>query len=230
MPKGNAKESKSLGKNQKKEVINIIKGQMKEIVEYKTFRTSTASTSFEAGVPIIDCITEVPQGTLDSDRVGDTITLKRCRIRLLVRMPLLSSAADQPPYSLARVMVVQYKDADMTPALSALLANSSANSGGGPGTYSARNIDYLNNYNILYDRTVTLEVGVTNASNYAPTGKTCHFMNIDVPMKYAKKKIQFQAASTNHTNGLWIFVTSDNDLGVVSPVCYYGSEVQYTDQ
>lgn len=221
------KQHKALGKYQKKEVKQIVNKVLDGEEEHKQFSASDVLQSVwtGAGTKIVS-LTSITQGDADNQRQGDEIHINSCHLRVGL---FNNTGSGANPFVNFRVMIFQYKNSDMAPSVNQMFLTSNANNGNVAGTYSSRQIDYMPTYNVLYDKIVHTEQGTANASNFAPSGNTFKLLKIRVPMKYVKRKIQYQAAGANHTNGLWMLVTTDAATIASNPSFAYDVAVGYTD-
>lgn len=203
------KEDKSLTQQQKKAVRKVARKVLKSNVEYKQYGVAVGATSVYDGVAgmFTTKMTNMSQGLLDNNRVGDEINIKSIHVRGLLTAPYGATTNSSVTF---RLFVVQYKqnEAIQAPTIGDMLLQSNANEGADYGTFSSRNIDQLGVYHVLYDRLHTLVTGNANANNYGQPNSEKHFQ-FKVPMKYLKRKIQFIAAGNNATNGIWFIATTN---------------------
>jgi len=222
------KKNTALTEKQKKAVVQIAKTVNNKAAEHKLYAKSVSSAVVtDAAGFRAEEITTVPQGVLDNNRVGDEITIDHIDIRMMLQNYLgINGYGDV----LWRVFVFQYNDNNNTPDIDQLLLTSTANIGNVAGSYSARNIDYLRSYNVLYDKTFQTfgsnGAVVTPGYDYTDAKKLVH---IKVPLKYAKKKIQFEAGTATATNGIWMLVTCDKDIVANNSTIRYMVSTGYTD-
>lgn len=125
----------------------------------------------------------------------------------------------------------QYKQDDqlVSPLLSGLVLASNANGGGDTGALSARNIDQLGIYHVLYDKMFITTIGEPSATSVGASGNESRHVHIKVPMKYAKKKVQFKAGTQYCTNGIYMMITTDRAGVTINPTLAYNFSVSYTD-
>lgn len=224
-------KTKTKGKVPKSTKVAIkeeVKHQLSKIQETKQHAYGIGYTAFYSGVGrILQHMTNITQGTGDTQRIGDEITLKHCYVSFSIQN---NSGAAAQPFTDARVIVFQYNSNDITPNELELLLGAQATAGA-ISSYSARNIDYLGVYNVLYDKTFHLSYGVPNANNYAQTDSYSVWKKVKIPLKYAKKKLQYMnGVGTNEsTNGLYLFVTSGNGIIAANPTFAAEWVVSYTD-
>lgn len=222
------KKDTALTDKQKKAVAKIAVKVTEKRVEHKLYIRSllTQVVSDGAGSYFTE-LTSVPQGDTDSTRDGDELYLKH--LDVMIRM---SNGVGINSYGhiVWRVMLFQYKSQDNTPVISEMLSNSAANVGTVGGSFSHRNIDYLGVYNVLYDKTFTTHGSngaiVMGGYDYADQEKV---VKIRCPLKYAKKKIQFENGTSSASNAIWMLVTTDKDSVAVNPTITYSTSTGFTD-
>lgn len=123
-------------------------------------------------------LTNIPQGLLDTERVGDQIRLATITFRYVVQL------GDN--FNFLRVIFFQFKNNNaLPPSVSAILNGTS------PTYLSQYSVDNNQTYQILYDRTHRLD---TDDPAKVIIGK-CN-------MKYCKRKLQFTAGSATVGTGM----------------------------
>lgn len=217
----------ALRQNQKKEVRKIVKRTIERTSEWHQYQLGSGFQTVYAGAgTVIIGLTRVTQGLQDNQRVADELTLQKIQIRLNMQN---NQGAAANYWNLFRVMIFQYKNSDMAPSAGQLLNIANAN-GGVVGTFSSRNIDYLNTYNVIYDRVFKTEQGVASVNNYAQTGVYSRYVKITPSLRRVKRKIQYQAGTDSHTNGIWMLITTDQATIANNPSFEYDCNVNYTDK
>lgn len=162
----------------------------------------------------IHCITsQVAQGTTDTTRIGDMITLNSLTMRAYF------AAGDA--INLLRLIIFQWyplsDTATSPPVATDLLDDFSLSI---PYIIAPFKTDYLGTrFTVLYDQTFPSVVGASN--EYV-------VKDINVPLKYAHKKIQYSAATTEATNHLWYMCVSDS-AAVTHPSSNIMYRVTYKD-
>lgn len=229
------KDLKSLTKMQKKGVARIAKSVVARQEELKQHAASIQPVNIVDNLGFFRHLTNPTQGLADTQRVGDSITVKSIKIRLNLYNSVDMGAA---PWTDFRIIVFQYKSNDNTPQVGNLFLQSNANEStpaGNPefGTYSPFNIDYVPRiYHILYDKHVRTEQGLNAAGQFGQTGKIAHTMFFKVPLKYCKRKIQFQGGGTTTNNGIWLYVTTGQTgapIHTVLPSIKFDYNIRFTD-
>lgn len=216
----------------KNSLVALVKKEVKHYekknTEFKQFSLSVPSFSLyggSAGASIVH-LTAVPQGNTDGTRVGDELTLNSIHIRGII---FNGVGATANLYNDVRVIIFQYNNLDNAPLATEVLLTNSIFGSTVVSAYSSRQIDYLAICHSLYDKTYHVEGGVSNAANYANTGINTKHFEIKVPMKWAKKKIQFQTGTTGCNNGIWMLVIGSSASVATNPQMAYVSTVSYTD-
>jgi len=227
-----AKRDKNLFKSAKAKVSqpmykalkSLVHKEVKKDVETKQHTdgfTYTACYGAIAGT-ITDHITDIAQGVTDTTRVGDELTLKHIQVRGTVFNGATNNTND------IRIIIFQYKNSDNTPIMDNLLQNSII-SGATRSAYSARAQDFMNEYVVLFDKVWHTEIGIPGATNTGTSGQYSHYVNFTVPLKYAKKKIQYEAATNAAVNGIYVMVIGSQASGASNPTCALQWAVSYTD-
>ncbi len=203
----------------------------KKSIEYKQFTLGAGYLGFSTNTFAVTHLTPVTSGNSDSQRVGDKLYARALHVRLGIQCNFPAVGSQANPFVNARVIVFQYKKTDSTPLSSEMFLH-----GAGQGTansFSARNIDFMSKYVILYDKVVQVRgwintpggafAGVPVPDNYM------RYMRFRVPLKYADKQLKYQAQSTNCNNGLWLLVLSDQPTINNNPTYTFDSNFTYTD-
>lgn len=209
-------------------IKSVVKSTISSEAETKQHTDGFTYTSVwgaTAGV-VLEHLLDIAQNTTDTGRIGDEIYLKHIKVRGIIQNNV---GAASNAFNDIRVMVFQYKSQDNAPSADELLLNN-AISGATRAAYSARNQDYMNIYNVLYDKTYHVEQGTPNAANYASSGSYSKHVEFSVPLKRCKRKIQYEAAATSNTvNGLYLFVIGSSASVASNPTCAFQWAVSYLD-
>lgn len=227
--KGKGKRTYRSKKTIAKAVKHEIVAYEKKNMEMKFYPASVGVQFFYGGTAgtIFQHLTGVAQQITDSDRVGDRIRLHSVEFEMVL---FNGGGATANTYNDTRVIIFQYNAPDMSPtAAQMFITNNILGVGAVNNAYSARNIDYLQVCHSLVDKCYHTEQGVPNALNYAQTGNFTKHIKIKVPLKYAKKTISFQAASTNTNNGLWACIIGSSGSVATNPFFGMKWELHYTD-
>lgn len=152
------------------------------------------------------------QGTGDTSRIGDSITLKGLRIRGTLAMDPASTVNN-----VVRLMIVQYHpdNSAQAPQTSDLLQAS----GSAISVVSSFQHDESRKFRVLWNRTYALSLNEQSRYRY---------VDIRVPMKKIKKKIQYLAGSaTSGFNQIYLFQISNVNSSM--PVLDWYSNLRFTD-
>jgi len=203
-----------LPRNTVKAVKRIVKKENKKNTEFKQHSNGVSQSTFYSGAgSAMIHLTDVAQGATDTTRIGDELTLNHIQIKLLLRNGLTNTSNE---LNTVRVMIFQYKSQDFTPLYTQLLLTN-VPAGGVQGSMSSRNIDYLNTYHVIWDKTFQLGYGSPNALNYGNGSNFVKYLNFSVPLNRIKKKIQYIAASANPVNGIWMMIISNSASVATNP-------------
>lgn len=155
-------------------------------------------------------LTSIPQGTTDSTRIGDKISLRGLYLRYNL------SCADAT--NICRVIVFQYfgNTTLHSPAVNEFLQSAYIGTGYAP--FSPYTFDYRNQFGILYDRTHHL-----NLTDHNTVG-----VQKKIRIKYAKHDITFTAATTAGSNQIFIVFISDSGVAT-HPGYRFLSRLYYDD-
>lgn len=182
-------------------VKKAIKRALDKDEEKKWFgsgRTLTDVYGGAAGYTQQNLFSGLTQGLADNARDGDKIRISSIRVRMLIRGPLGASTTSAQQ---VRIMIFQFKAGPAVPTLANLLINDIPT--GGPSTYSHRDVDYYNQYVMLYDKVFTVVRQDSTGVNTPPNFE--RFITINVPLKYAQKTIHFIAGSAvNLANPIYL--------------------------
>lgn len=213
-------EQKAARKRQRK-LNDREKDQVKRIVNrHAELKYFTAAPVNGAAVPQAGAganfdISNVAQGLLDTNRVGDRLEwCGKMDIYLQIVGPESLTGLVNDIYNTVRFIIFQYHPhavGGTSPVPTEILLNGPT---GAIDVGSQYNHDQRQNYKILYDRVFTL---VNNQnSTVGGTGFTAmqnnhvHTCKFRVSLKNAKKDAQFNAAGTNGTNKIFYFMISDS--------------------
>lgn len=187
----------------------------KSIVAY--FGTTTQATN------TLQSLLDMTQGTADNQRVGDEVTLKHIQFRISFGN---NSGTGSGLYSYARLVIFQYKQTNATaPNISNMFLN-------GAGTaqvniYSAINIDHQSTYTVLYDK-VFKTVGALGTGTSIPDSYTS-FHRINIPLKYAKKRIKYIAGGSNCMDQIYYVILGEQPSVSLNPYHSADWTIRYTD-
>jgi len=187
----------------------FVKQQIHKNVETKWYELGQTPTGVDWNGAITR-LTSVPQGTTDSQRVGDKLTIRGIHIKYQI------TTGDST--QLFRVLVVQWKPNTnlITPGVATLLTGVTLGTVNAP---LANYVwDYTNQWSILYDKMHRLDaVSKPNVINMKR-----------VNIKYAKKVVEFFAAGIEGSNHVYMVMVSDSGAGP-HPTIAYQTRVLYDD-
>lgn len=156
-------------------------------VEYK-YHTAYYNQPSVLNNGVVINLIDIPQGVLDTERIGDQIRLATITFRYVV------TVGDN--FNFLRLIIFQFKSNNsFNPAVSAIL------NGTAPTYLSQYSVDNNQTFQVLYDRTHRLD---TDDPAKVVIGK-CN-------MKYCKRKLQFQAGSNTTGTGM-IYALAISDSG-----------------
>lgn len=227
-------------KNEKKLLNALIKGKKKQTLTQKINKALKKSAELKwldhtqspvtvfGNVPVIQVLTDVPlpaAGAQPTDvtRIGDSIKITSIDIRAML---FYTPDVTNDPGQLFRIVIFQYKPNNgLLPPSQARLLNNDEN--GFPGPLSHQVISYQNDYHILYDRMYTV-IGSTSTTGVSNQVKHVH---INVPLKRATKKLEFDGNTTAHNNAVYmaIFSSSSNAAGIADPAVGYQTRLRFLD-
>jgi hypothetical protein len=157
----------------------------------------------------------VPQGTAQSDRIGDVIF-----VRKLVMTALNITAANADVYSHVRVILYQWRPSigAEAPAVNTVLQTPTTNS-----VFS--NLNYANRriYEILWDRTFSM----TGTATVPTVGSDYVLTNVNIPIKLPSLEYQL-ASSSNSENTICILYISDS-AAAPFPTIQFNFRMFYSD-
>jgi hypothetical protein len=146
---------------------------------------------------VIVALSDVPQGTTDLTRIGDSLTVKRLRISSLTVYN--ASVTQSTSINIMRMIVVAWKPfyASVAPTVGTIMTYTGA-------TYAAQSYlthDGKNQFKVLFDQTVVLD------SFHKPT----HLFRADLKLNHI---ISYKNASTtNQSNGIYALYISNAASG-----------------
>lgn len=191
--------------NQK--VKKILKGN----IEKKYYPSGLALEAVISTAKFIR-LTGVPQGVGDTKRDGDVIFPHGLEVKGSLQRAVGAAGKDE-----IRMIVFQWKDSDATAPTQAQIMSST----GTAPVFSLSQWDQKSRYNILYDRVFTLNsVGIEN--------ELMHF-HIKIPGKKLLKKIEFQAASEDGANNVYMYLLGTNLAGANESQLNYHARMVFTE-
>lgn len=223
------KYKKRLGPAMVKAVKSVCQKQILKNAEMKVYSiNTTAGNTVVLGAGTFFSCLDIAQGTTEITRIGNEINLHSITFRL----ELLHGRWQAVGYPgqnniLWRVIVFQYKQDDTVgPTDGELMKQSTANPLG-TAQYcplATRNQDYFNIYHILYDK-CHMTAQQTDAGNLGTYSlyETAKYLDIRVPMKHVKRKIQYSTntAPVYKVNNIIICFYNDADPAQFFNATYY---------
>ncbi len=181
-------------------------------------------------------VSSITQGASDSQRVGDHLYLQSILMRFAFSNGFGATANISTHY---RVIVFQFfGDNNTLPLPSAFLLTSNMNAGNTYGTWSNLNVDYLQQYVILYDsmkgshepsKMYTVGSYSQAVTGTAGTPQGLCYWTITVPLSKADRNIRFYAGGAFGPNHVYVLITTDQASIATNPTVSYGSSVRFTD-
>lgn len=214
------------------QVMKVVKSMAEEkyfLTDFQALPVNTINDTTTETRYCYRCITLIPQGITDQERLGDSLYLRRIYIRLDLQSPTAATGANQ--FNFYRVMIVQDHDMDNVPntAPGGVIATFPPNDfllagpSGSVDVVSHYNHDRRKTYTILYDKTYTM---VSTAGNPIPLKS-----HTIVVSKGFRKKLQYVNASTSqHQNAITMLVLGSNAYSATeNPLVYAQAKVTFTD-
>lgn len=217
----------------RKNVRALARDTLKKLVELKHFTITQAPLVNDSANIYNAVVTNVPQAagaSTDQTRIGDQITVTSLHFKVMMtRIPDLGNLPKNGFN--ARVIVYQYKpnNALLAPNVTRLLVNGPITGTAEP--MSHQQIDFQNDYHILYDSTKRMTPTSNAVGALAdPSGTSYEFWNFWVPLKRATKKIQYDAGNPSHNNAIYIAVFNDSLTGSGAiPLVSFQSRLRFMD-
>lgn len=214
---------RSLTPAQKQEVSILARRQINKASELKFTVFGSAVTTGTSWV--FSSLTDVPQGVLDSNRVGDGLT----PVSLRLKYQWDTNALKAVPTEFFRVIVFQWFPNSVNLAPSGALMFLDDPQATAINWRSNYSVDYLAKgsaqFRVLYDKLHTL-VGYGNNLTWNPSMSGLVSTNINLAS--ARKNIQFTAASTTSGAGK-IYVGTIGSAAANSVVVTYNSIFMFKD-
>lgn len=185
-----------------------VKKQIHKLSETKYF-DALFSANVDSTGTVAD-MTNIPQGTTDSTRIGDKITLRGSILRLKI------SVSDA--FNFIRVILFQWYPNTLlsVPTVGTILFDTTTADRAITSPYVH---DYQNQFKVISDKVYR---GVLDDSNMIA------FRVMKPYMKYVKKTINFSAASVNGSNKLYMMAISDSGA-ITHPAVFAYWRIYYDD-
>ncbi len=206
-------------------------------VELKQYAFSSASTAVYAGAGSIqvNIVNGITQGVADNQRTGDHLTLQKIHLRFSFYNGLGATANQTVAY---RIIVYQFLgDNNTVPTPANFLLTNNQNAGNTYGTWSFPNVDYVDQYLVLYDSmppTGEYSLWTVGSASQAVNGSAggpgiVRAWTCDVPLRRADHNIRFYAGGAFGPNHLYFVILSDHATIATDPTVSYSAIVRYTD-
>jgi len=207
-------QKKAVRKIAKQKIYNVLRPELK-YVSY-TLLQAAARLATNGTASLIDDLTGPAAGYLDSQRIGDQLTLKSLTMRIAIEA--LSTYVS----GCARVFIFQWHtdSANQLPTIPLLYMSSVS---GSADALSPYNMDShrQGNITVLYDR---IHNFVSSADNDFKA------WTIKVPIKYAKKTIHFNSGLLTGRDHIFCVVNADKaGVGTNALTYYFTSRLTFTD-
>lgn len=214
-----------LNKTEKKQTKSIVKRAINSAIETKSFyRTRVTDYEFTNGAPFVTDLLNVPQGTTESQRLGDEFVFKHLKINLDITGSVDGTVKSGVPVDRVRVLLVKWKESDYVngavnqPSFIDIFGTSQLPIGSNIFTAMINHEENGRRFKVLYDRKMTLSGQKEAAHINSPEYKQRH-LSINVNQKkYGAKKVRYDslAPTTNaHMNGLFLMIVTDNAGGAL---------------
>lgn len=207
-----AKDASALSPKEAKAVKKIIQSQ----AELKYFTFFQAPTGISNAGSLVGTPFDVPNGTTDQERVGDSITLTGL-LDFRYSMVALDTS------NVVRVIIFQWRAqsyaSPLAPTVTDILFTSNY--------LSHYNHDQRKNYNILYDKMHQLN-GNGSSASYPLTNNGIITVHKRVSLKRAAKKIHYIGGGLQGQNRLFILFISDSSA-LSHPSVSYVTHFTYYD-
>lgn len=211
-----------------KEINKVAKKVVAKTEEFKQYVAGLAvqvyfGTTAAADATYRALVTPI-QGFGDNNREGDELRLRSLTLRISFFNNL---GAGSNPTNYARLVIFQFlqSNAIAAPSMADMFINGAG--AGNVNIYSSPNIDRKSIYRILYDKTI-FTAGAQGASTSVAPNYAQH-MVVRVPLKYAKKNIQFINATINSVNQIYFVVLGEQGSVANNPFYTADWNVRYTD-
>lgn len=217
MAKGKKTEKSSkVSKPLRTAIKRIVRAEAAEEVKYWDTRAVTTTIGNNTDWYFQDlCL--VPQGTTDTSRVGDSLKMRN----LQLNYHLETGAGFKT--SAFRIVVAQFNGDSVlsTPAqIAALLFHSPGITAGYDSLshYQHDNVS-AKKFNILFDKMYS-SAGSTNTD--------AMFGRVNIPLKYARKNLQYNGGATTGSDHLYIFALTDQPVASLDQFAYT-ARLEFTD-
>lgn len=190
---------------------------LSRFVEAKYFDIKTTVSTVNNSTPYMQSLTNITQGSGDSQRVGDSIKLQSLQLNLNFYANVLAAVA-----TTYRLIIFKWNpnDGSTAPVIGQILNTGGVSDGYEP--LYLPNRDFRAQYHILYDKTFN-PIGNTNTLGQA-TSKSAFIRKIRIKLR---NKIQFSAGGTTGTGKIYMLITADG--GATEGVWNFVNRIMYKD-
>lgn len=220
MPKKPKKDEDDLSKQERKAVKRLIHVEQ-ELKFHNTGGGTVAAPGNAADTTLNSiCLTAVVQsGTTDSVRVGDKIKLRSIQYDgILYGDP---SGLAVTPTCRVKLMIIQTYELFLS-ATGSLVSGDIFDTLAVFNTLNPYRVDYEPLFKVLYEKIFIVSSNTANPM-------FSHKFHINVPLKYARKQIQYSAATTTANNHIWACWISDIPAGGAEPLFASEGRIRFTD-
>lgn len=215
------------------DVKRIAKSAVRDVLEHKHWdklvEYTTASPTYPlGGAGIITDVTDIPQGVLDADRIGDQITYTSWQLRIMVNAP---DSIAQIPGVFIRVIGFLWR------------AGAAFTVGDILQTGNANRVEIISSYEhhtkpvrkILFDKTVSLfDRGGDNGTLLSRMSNNSwvekFYVNLTTTLKKSDRTLQYDpAGSTTGFNKLYVLVLTTVPTQASAWLISFYSTVMYLD-
>jgi len=222
-------------KSTKSEIKKVVKSELKKNIELKKVSSGVAATEMflgdiTGGGQTLFQISAIAQGDGDNERVGDKVRLAGLNWKYWVQNGLGAAA---PANTLVRVLMFQYKgpsaaENSLTFMNKLFIPDTSAGGGDKRGPMANRNTDYMDLFNIIYDKVHTM-CGTQTASVPVPPNYA-HFVTKYLKLSKCAKIINYvNGSTTSGNNNIFVLIWSFNNSVTDNPTFSHEFQLHYTD-
>lgn len=212
--------SKKYTKN--KAFVKAVSKVMDSRVEHKYKTYFEVGQSTDTGGQIWGPLTTIAQGTSDTERVGDQLTMKSIYVKMAIYPPSVSINKES---NFVRVIAFQWKEVtnisgSIGPIPDDILST--------PGAIDLIYCQYAHDnigkkFTILYDKTFT----ITNSETGGQYSQK--MINFRIPLKYAKRKVSYVGGSSGDAFNHFYLMTLSDSAVTNHPTVTFTARMHYID-
>lgn len=206
---------------QRKQVLKLAQTD-EEVKEYDQYipQIFYFGTTAQANLTVRPML-NMAQALGDNARVGDELKLKS----IMLRMSFYNNyGAGSNPSNSARLIIFQYTANTQIPDMTQMFTGGTA-----VNIFSHLNTDHKDIYHLLYDRTFRTNGAFGAIGTQSSPDTLSRNLVLKVPLKYAKKRIQYLNATVNTTNQIYFAVLGEYGSNTLNPYLTCAYQVKYTD-